>query len=105
VVQIVSLDQYAETSKLKQIDILKLDLEGYELQALRGARTLIEKGLIRAVYAECGFVKTDINKTPFNELNETLIANKFRFSGFYQNFRWGPNKRWLGYSNALWLRD
>jgi FkbM family methyltransferase len=103
-VQVVCLDKYAEARNLDKIDLLKLDLEGYELQALSGARALLEKGAIRAVYAECGLVKTDAYKTHVSLLDEHLVGQGFRFSGFYQTFRWGPNKRWAGFSNGLWLR-
>jgi FkbM family methyltransferase len=103
-VRVVRLDQYAETQKLGGIDLLKMDLEGFELQALTGASGLLEKGLIKAVYAECGFVRTDRYKTYAGLLDECLTGHGFVFSGFYQTFRWGPDKRWSGFSNGLWLR-
>jgi len=102
-VRVISLNQYAQSCGLETIDVLKLDLEGYELHALRGADLLLNQRSIRAVYAECGFDKTDPCKTAFGASHEFLTGNDFRFSGLYQTFRWGSNKRWAGFSNGLWL--
>ena len=102
-VHVVCLDQYAKTQRLQKIDLLKLDLEGYELLALRGACELLKNGSIRAVYAECGFLGPDRYKSSFGEMNEFLHTYGFIFSGFYQTYRWGPHKRWMGFSNGLWL--
>ena len=103
-VHVVRLDEYAEAQGLTRIDVLKLDLEGYELAALRGAGRLFERGVIQAVYSECGFVSNDRLKTSFGDLNETIQAHGFRFAGFYQTYRWGPHKCWVLFSNGLWLR-
>ena len=53
-VQVVirTLDECAEEWNLGRIDLMKLDIEGYELEALRGARRLLEQRRIRAVMCE-----------------------------------------------------
>jgi hypothetical protein len=35
-------------------------------------------------------------------LNEVLEEQGYWLCGFYQPFRWGPDKRYLGFSNALY---
>lgn len=47
-----TIDMYAASAPLTRIDLLKLDVEGYELSALRGARDSLEKRIIKAVYFE-----------------------------------------------------
>ena len=42
-IELVTLDSFAESKKLSTIDIIKLDVEGHELQALEGALNTIEK--------------------------------------------------------------
>ena len=67
-VPITSLDEFTGKHGIKEIDFLKLDIEGNELQALRGARQLIDTRSIRCIQFE------------FNEMNA--------FSGsFIRDFR------------------
>jgi FkbM family methyltransferase len=51
-VRCVTLDGYLGKSGVAQVDLLKLDVEGYELAALRGARRALEDRVIKAVYFE-----------------------------------------------------
>lgn len=48
----VTLDSYIEAQGIDQIELVKLDIEGHELTALRGTAGALEKRLIRAVYFE-----------------------------------------------------
>jgi FkbM family methyltransferase len=47
-----SLDSYVTGAGLSAVKLLKLDVEGYELAALRGARSALENRIIEAVYFE-----------------------------------------------------
>lgn len=42
-VQIVKLDDFAPVQELKSIDLIKMDVEGYELNVLRGAKGILTK--------------------------------------------------------------
>ena len=48
----IVLDKYVETFGLSRVDLLKLDIEGHELVALRGASRALEGRRIHAVYFE-----------------------------------------------------
>ena len=54
----VSLDAFAPgfLASGEAIDLLKLDIQGGELRALKGARSLLSSGRIKMVYAEVQFV-------------------------------------------------
>ena len=42
-VKVMKLDDWAEQENLKKIDFIKIDVEGNEMQTLRGAKTVIKK--------------------------------------------------------------
>jgi len=46
------LDQYIATAAINRVDLLKIDIEGHELAALRGATHALESRRIQAVYFE-----------------------------------------------------
>lgn len=52
VVPIVSLDDYCRKAGVDQIDLLKMDIEGGECEALTGAQDLLRSGSIRCLFVE-----------------------------------------------------
>jgi FkbM family methyltransferase len=51
-VEATTLDAIATQEGIEHIDLLKLDLEGHELEALRGASRMLKDRRIRRIYAE-----------------------------------------------------
>lgn len=51
-IQIVALGDELAARGIEQVDLWKLDVEGYEIPAMRGAENLIKEHRIRAIYAE-----------------------------------------------------
>lgn len=51
-VNITTLDNIAKENKISQIDFLKIDTEGHELEVLNGAKSLINKGRISYIQLE-----------------------------------------------------
>jgi FkbM family methyltransferase len=56
VVPLTTLAQQAAEHGWGQIDLLKIDTEGFEVEVLRGGLSLLEGGTVRFVLAECDFV-------------------------------------------------
>ena len=48
----VMLDTFCSERGITQIDLLKIDVEGAELDVLRGAKSLLERGVVRCVLFE-----------------------------------------------------
>lgn len=53
-VKTISLDRLFEKMKLKKVDWLKIDVEGAEIEAIRGALKSLEKKLIYKIILEAG---------------------------------------------------
>jgi len=51
-IQIVRLADELAARSLEEVDLWKLDVEGYEIPALQGAEELLKEKRIRAIYAE-----------------------------------------------------
>jgi len=56
-VRVTSLDKYCKKESISNIFLLKLDLQGGELDALEGARYLLTRGDIAIVYTEAVFIQ------------------------------------------------
>jgi FkbM family methyltransferase len=48
----VTLDEYADEHGIERVDLLKMDVEGYECSVLRGARRLLEERRIGVIVTE-----------------------------------------------------
>jgi FkbM family methyltransferase len=55
-VDVTTLDAYAAEQSIDRIDLLKMDIQGAELRALRGAETLLRDGRIAVIYLEAWLV-------------------------------------------------
>jgi FkbM family methyltransferase len=76
-VDVVTLDEWAQRQGIACIDIIKLDLQGHELEALKGAVELL-KQTVRLVYTEVEFIELYENNCLFFQV-ETFLRNH----GFY----------------------
>ena len=102
-VTVETIDSFCCHRAINHIDLLKIDVQGWELEVLRGAKTMLSQDLVRFVIAEVGFRKSDTDVQPFAELNEFMRINRFEFCGFYDTYRYGPAKQFVSFSNALYV--
>lgn len=94
-----SLDQLCDEGILPSIEVLKLDVEGYESTVLKGASRALAQGVL-CVKAEFGFhAETGTNR--FSELHDLLQSQGFRLFGLAL-----ANAASGGYhsGDALWLK-
>ncbi|WP_445176620.1 FkbM family methyltransferase [Microcoleus sp.] len=74
-----TLDDYVQTRGIKRINFLKIDTEGDELEVLRGASNLLQKGKVDYIQFEYGGTFVDANIT-LKQVFEHL--QKFRYTIF-----------------------
>jgi FkbM family methyltransferase len=83
-VQVETIDAFCAAQGIASIDLLKIDVEGFELNVLSGARHMLETGAVRFVFAECVFTpNAEMPHTSFFALHERLTQLGFCFVGFY----------------------
>lgn len=102
-IEVKRLDNFCAYKEIKQIDLLKIDVEGFEINVLDGCGTELLNN-IKAIYVEVGFVESARLKTNFKDLDTYLNKSGFTICNFYDNFRWGEHKKWLGFANALYIK-
>ncbi|HIK04556.1 MAG TPA: FkbM family methyltransferase [Trichormus sp. M33_DOE_039] len=104
-VNIMTLDQFmADNHKIDQIDLLKIDTEGYECQVLKGAEATLMSGKIFYIFIEVTFRKNDSHHTHFSTINEMLADYNFNFVGLYDVYPFWGGGNAIDYCNVLFKR-
>lgn len=80
-VEVGPLDKFLTEGEIVRPAMLKLDVQGYELQALAGCKSLI--GNFDYVYCECSFVELYKNQKLAGEVIDYLRSLGFSLSGIY----------------------
>lgn len=77
-VPLIELDSYAPLTDGPPIDLMKIDIEGYEPNAMRGMRGLAQKGMIKNIFCEfnSGWLKR--NGTTPAQLFDQIVSYGFR---------------------------
>jgi FkbM family methyltransferase len=94
----VSLDQFCQDYSIAHIDLLKLDVQGHEYSALKGAEHLIGAGRVGTIFMELNWAG--------GGGRETCAATKslqFLTQNGYQFSRPGKRLNWVGAGD--WLRS
>lgn len=83
-----TVDAFCAQEGVSRIDLLKLDVEGYEAAVLRGSRGMLSSGRIGFVYAEFNDLKPHPKATGGSilELADELEPFGFRYIATYTDF-------------------
>ena len=75
-VDIISLDYFCKKNKIKYIDILKIDTEGYELKVLKGLKKSIQN--VKIILFEHHYDNSLKKEYTFKDINTLLKDNGFK---------------------------
>jgi hypothetical protein len=87
--RVQTLDGFCHENAIERIDLLKIDVEGGELDVLRGSRQMLEQRRIGLVYVECHQLcsavsfSTTQGHTALAELDAFLSPFGYRFVTLY----------------------
>lgn len=110
-VMVVTLDTVIRDHAIDRVDLLKLDVEGAEFAALKGANESLSNGVIRAVGFEFGSANI-YSRTFFRDFWDLLVPLGFQFARVVPGGRLLPiygyseeHEHFRGVSNYLARRD
>ena len=99
-----TIDEFSIAENIAYIDVLKMDVQGWEMEVLLGAENLLRDKRIHFIYTEVGFRRGDSDMQHFSEINDYLEKQGFYLCGFYDQFRYGDKKEYLSFANALYIQ-
>lgn len=80
-VRVGRLDEFLDESAIIASALLKLDVQGFELDALRGCESLL--GRFEWIYCECSFVELYTGQKLAADVIDWLAERGFRINGMY----------------------
>lgn len=84
-IKVHTIDEYCSKNNITQIDLLKIDVEGYELNILKGAQEMLASGKIKLIQFEFGAESEEKYslKEFFNFLSGQYKIYRILRHGFY----------------------
>ncbi|HYD04195.1 MAG TPA: FkbM family methyltransferase [Reyranella sp.] len=102
-VPVATVDEIVAVRGLSHLDVMKIDVQGWEREVLRGAAGLIARHDLVFVLAEMAFRADRREMQQFGELHDHLEAQGFVLCGLYEPVRYGPRKEFVLFANGLYL--
>lgn len=82
-VPVQTVDEFCGKNGISQIDVLKSDTQGFELEVFKGAGRMLAEGNIKSVYCELVFSDMYKNMPTFCEVFDFLVKKDFLLVSFY----------------------
>lgn len=95
-------DDFCREKSISSIDLLKVDVEGFEIEVFSGFKEMLETGKISLILSEVNFWKDGIH-TEFRHIDAFLKDFGYRCAGLY-DIAYLPNGGFMS-ANALFIRQ
>jgi FkbM family methyltransferase len=89
-----TIDSYCAQNNIKEIDILKIDVQGSEIEVLKGALEMLKKGSIKLIYTETYFEQQYVNQPLFHDISQLLYTHNFVLQDIYDPYFSKNNMLW-----------
>lgn len=105
-ISIRTLDDYCEEKGIKNIDYLKIDTEGHELEVLKGSEGALQKQEIDFIEVEVGMNPENQYHIPIEVIKKHLEERGYKLFGIYEQVHeWILKKPVLRRVNAVFISD
>jgi FkbM family methyltransferase len=82
-VPVVRIDDFCAQKQIASIDLLKMDIQGFELSALKGARRMLDSHAVRLIYLEVLFDRLYQGQAFYHEIAAYLTERGYDLYGLY----------------------
>ena len=105
IVQINTLDAFCQTESVGYIDVLKIDTEGFDIEVLKGATSMLQGHKITFIQVEAGMNPHNKLHVPLQDFVDYLTPFGYVLFGIYeQHLEWTGEKR-LSFSNPVFISE
>lgn len=88
-VECTTLDELANSFCERRISLLKVDVEGHELEVLKGARSVLHEHRADVIYIEAGMNPAGTQQCYYRDIEDLLLSHKYRlFKVYEQKHEW-----------------
>ena len=102
-IEVDTLDRYCSAHAVDEIDYLKIDTEGHDLEVLKGARELLAVHKVGFVQVEAAMTRANHKHVPFAEFDDYLWNFGYVLFGIYeQTPEWDGEAR-LRFANPVFI--
>jgi FkbM family methyltransferase len=101
-VEVRTIDSFMAEHRINQIDVLKIDAQGYDLEVLKGAQESLSRGAVRNVLVELNFVALYENQADPDQIAGFLARHGMPLVDYYDKVRTGHSLAWC---NALFSAE
>lgn len=101
-VSTTTIDDFCKQESIDEIGIPKMDIQGGELAALKGATEMLNSGSILLIYSEILFVPVYKEQPPYYEICSFLFDYGYRLFDWY-NLYHSDNRRELVQGDAIFI--
>ncbi len=105
-IQLMTLSDFCREHAITFIDFLKIDTEGYDLEVLKGAVSLLNSTSILCIQTEVGMNPMNNFHVDFQSVRDFLASYGYLLFGFYdQAQEWKPTRPILRRCDAVFISD
>tara|TARA_A100001011_G_C14313667_1_gene846869 strand:+ start:666 stop:1553 length:888 start_codon:yes stop_codon:yes gene_type:complete len=96
-----TIDGFVKNRNIKDIDILKIDVQGSEYKVLEGAENMISSGRVKVIYLEILIINQYDQQKSFNHYLNYFEQKKYELFGIY-NFSYQNNSKILQFDAVFY---
>jgi FkbM family methyltransferase len=90
----ITIDNFCLQNGIENIDILKMDIQGGELDALKGTKQMLAKGKIGLIYSEVYFLEQYVDQPLFHDISSFLHKYGYYLQDVYSPIYGKGNIAW-----------